>query len=112
MRGHRPDAVMSLTVPPLLTYRRLIPRVLGGSSGFGRFLMGEVPPVRRTLFAIAAYPTHLLITLRRGGLNWGGGGVLCALEHFNGCACRAVPKVVLTVDHSLFLITDPKQLTV
>ena len=28
---------------PLGPYRRLRPRVLGGSQGDGRFLMGEVP---------------------------------------------------------------------
>ena len=29
--------------PPLGPYRRPMPRVLGGSEGGGRFLMGEVP---------------------------------------------------------------------
>ena len=37
------DTTLIRTVPPLGTYRRPMPRVLGGSKGGGRFLMGEVP---------------------------------------------------------------------
>ena len=42
-RRHRP-VLQGTSHIPLGPYRRPVPRVLGGSWGGGRFLMGEVPP--------------------------------------------------------------------
>ena len=42
-QGRICDTPQGQDVTPLGPYRRPMPRVLGGSQGGGRFLMGEVP---------------------------------------------------------------------
>ena len=42
--------------PPLGPYHRPMPRVLGGSKGVGRFLMGEVPLQSRFFFDWSRHP--------------------------------------------------------
>jgi hypothetical protein len=51
--------------PPLRTYRRPMPRVLGGSLGVGRFLIVEVPLYSDTEAAVAPPPARGITLIRR-----------------------------------------------